>query len=83
MRKIILGVATAFVMLAIVSISPNAALAQRKGVNDKLLEVDTSKSYALPYVLVVLGVALGVMIVARPGTRADEPKRRVEEDEEE
>jgi hypothetical protein len=54
----------------------------RGGRNDKLLEKDTSKSYVLPYAIVVLGVALGVIIVARPSTRFDQPKRHVEEDEE-
>ena len=54
----------------------------RKGLNDKLLEKDTSKSYALPYGLVILGVALGVMIVARPSTRADQVKRVINEDDE-
>ena len=83
MRRIIPWLAAVCVMFAMLCITPTPALAQRKGVNDKLLEVDTSKSYALPYALVVLGVALGLLIVARPSTRADEPKRRLEEDEEE
>ncbi len=71
------------IALVLVASSPSLALAQRKGLNDKLLEEDTSKSYALPYALVVLGVALGVMIIERPSTRADEPKRRTEENENE
>jgi hypothetical protein len=74
--------AAVVLMVAIACLTPSLAHAQRKGLNDKILEKDTSKSYALPYGLVVLGVALGVMIVARPSTRAEEVKRRVDEDEE-
>lgn len=74
---------TIFVLaMAIQAGSPSGALAQRKGVNDKIMEEDTSKSYVLPYAIVVLGVALGVIIVARPSTRFDQPKRRLDEDDE-
>lgn len=76
----------AFVLLLLAAVlgllTPEAVLAQRAGVNDKIMEEDTSKSYALPYGLVVLGVALGVMIIARPSVRQDEPKKRIDEDEE-
>ena len=53
----------------------------RPKANDKLIEQDRGKSYALPYALVVLGVALGVMLVARPGTRGDQAKRKIEEED--
>lgn len=55
---------------------PTAEAKRRTGVNDAILEEDHSKSYTLPYALVVLGVALGVLIVARPGTRADAPRHK-------
>ena len=74
--------AVLFVAISLAPALPSTALAQRPGRNDKILEVDTSKSYVLPYALVVLGVALGLMIVARPSTRADSPKRRVDEEDE-
>jgi hypothetical protein len=32
------------------------------------------KSYVLPYVLVVLCIALGLLVVCRSGSRASEPK---------
>jgi hypothetical protein len=64
-------------------IGPQDAEAKRRtGVNDKLLEEDTSKSYALPYALVILGVTLGVLIVARPGVRFDSPRQKINDEEE-
>jgi hypothetical protein len=39
------------------------------------------KSYVLPYAIVVLGVALGMILVLRPVRRENEPKRNVREDQ--
>jgi len=73
-----------FVACTFSALATDAAFAKpRKGLNDKLLEEDTSKSYVLPYAVVVLGVALGVMIVARPSTRAETVKRVINEEEDE
>lgn len=83
LRKRFRYLAVPLVALLLTMACASLAFAQRKGVNDKIMEEDTSKSYALPYALVVLGVALGVMIVARPSVRQDEPKRRVSDEDEE
>lgn len=34
-----------------------------------------SKAYVVPYVLVVLCIALGLLVVCRSGSRANEPKQ--------
>ena len=39
------------------------------------------KSYVFPYAIVVLGVALGMILVLRPTKRLDEPKRSVKEEQ--
>jgi hypothetical protein len=71
-----------FVACTLSAMSGDAAYAKpRKGLNDKILEQDTSKSYVLPYAVVILGVALGVMIVARPSTRAETVKRVIDDEE--
>ena len=54
-------------------------VAWAKGKKPAIPEVQ-EKSYVLPYAIVVLGVALGMIIVLRPVKRADEPKRDVKED---
>jgi hypothetical protein len=36
-----------------------------------------SKSYVMPYVLVVLCIALGLLVVCRSGSRSNEPKQDV------
>jgi hypothetical protein len=80
MRPLMLAIVLAGSLLTL----PGTALAKPKGgLNDKILEEDTSKSYTLPYALVVLGIALGVMIVARPGTRLEEAKLRAIDDDDE
>lgn len=63
-------------------LAPSGALAQRKGKNDHLMEEDTSKSYVLPYALVTLGIVLGLLMVARPGTREDKVKVRAADEDE-
>lgn len=64
-------------------VSPSTAEAKKRtGVNDAILEEDHSKSYTLPYGLVILGVVLGVLIIARPGTRLDAPRQKVGDEEE-
>ena len=35
---------------------------------------DAEKNYLVPYVLVVLGVGLGVLVVCRPNSRDEKPK---------
>jgi hypothetical protein len=57
--------------------------ARKKVDNSAAITEEAGKSYAMPYALVVLGVALGVMMVARPSTRDDGPKRRKIDEEEE
>lgn len=82
-NKVLRSLAIVSVAVALMVVFPTSVTAKGKGgVNDAIMEEDASKSYALPYALVVLGVALGVMIIARPGTRSDEPKKRTDEDEE-
>jgi TRAP-type C4-dicarboxylate transport system permease small subunit len=39
-----------------------------------------SKSYVLPYAVVVLGIGLGVIVVLRPVKRDDEPKQQIKPD---
>jgi hypothetical protein len=38
-------------------------------------EPASGKSYVIPYVLVVLCIALGLLVVCRSGSRSDEPKQ--------
>lgn len=71
------------IAVCISCVAPPSAMAQKRpGMNDAILEEDTSKSYALPYGLVILGVTLGVLIIARPGTRADAPRQKVHDESE-
>jgi hypothetical protein len=63
-------------------LAPTDALAQRKGKNDHLLEEEAGKSYVLPYALVTLGIVLGLLMVARPGTREDKVKVRAADEDE-
>jgi hypothetical protein len=69
-------------LAGLLSLAPfSQAVAAKKSKNSELLEVDTSKSYTLPYALVVLSVTLGVILVARPTMRTEQVKRRKDEDE--
>ena len=51
----------------------DAAWAQKK--RQKEAPPPPEKSYVLPYAIVVMGVALGLIVVCRPVKRADEPRR--------
>ena len=46
----------------------------------KKVEAPPEKSYVQPYFLVVLLMGLGIMILCRPGKRADEPFKKQEEE---
>ena len=83
LRKI--GRLTLLLVLGVTLFTATAdtAFARKKVKNEDALTKSTGKSYLLPYSLVVLGVALGVIIVARPTFRADQPKRVIDETEEE
>lgn len=76
----VLSIAILAVAFSVASLSPTLA-APKKSKNAELLEVDNSKSYTLPYALVVLGVTLGVILVARPTMRSDQAKKRKDEEE--
>jgi hypothetical protein len=39
------------------------------------------KSYVFPYAIVILGVALGMILVLRPVKRADEPKQKAKDEQ--
>ena len=45
----------------------------------KNVEAPPEKSYVQPYFLVLLLMGLGIMILCRPGKRADEPFKKQEE----
>jgi ABC-type spermidine/putrescine transport system permease subunit II len=49
-----------------------AVFAQRRG--QPPAETPAEKSYILPYVIVVLCIALGLLVVCRSGGRSNEPK---------
>jgi hypothetical protein len=50
-----------------------AVFAQGKGKNQPAVATG-EKSYVLPYVIVVLCIALGLLVVCRSGGRSNEPK---------
>jgi hypothetical protein len=50
-----------------------AVFAQGKGKNQPAA-ASGEKSYVLPYVIVVLCIALGLLVVCRSGGRSNEPK---------
>lgn len=50
-----------------------AVFAQGKGKNQPAA-TSGEKSYVLPYVIVVLCIALGLLVVCRSGGRSNEPK---------
>ncbi len=55
------------------------ALAQKK---KQEKEAAPTKSYVLPYMIVLAVVGVGVMTVCRPGRRLDKPHERIKDDEE-
>jgi hypothetical protein len=61
-------------MLMMLAVWAQAAtvFAQRRGPAEE--PAPPEKSYILPYVVVVLCVALGLMVVCRSGGRSNEPK---------
>jgi hypothetical protein len=62
---------------------PQVAEARRQtGINDAILEKDSSKSYVLPYAIVILGVTLGMLMIARPATRLDAPRQKIGDEDE-
>jgi hypothetical protein len=66
--------------LALLLLSACAWLATPEGAwakPPKVAEPPATKSYSLPYGLVILGVALGVIVVTRPSNRLNEPKQPV------
>lgn len=81
-RLRVFSVALLAAILCLAPMSP-AMAGPKKSKNSELLEVDTRKSYTLPYALVVLGVTLGVILVARPTMRTDQVKKRKGDEEDE
>ena len=65
--------------VAIWSMSSPLALAAKK----KAAEVKEEKSYVFPYFIVMVGLALGLMAICRPSSRADraDDKKTDEDDE--
>ena len=57
-----------------------ADIAWAKPKKEKPVE-KAEKSYVLPYAIVVLGVALGMILVLRPVKRENEPKRSAKEEQ--
>ena len=62
--------------LCVWSVLVGSAWAAKK----KAVEAPPEKSYVQPYFLVVLLMGLGIMILCRPGKRADEPFKKQEEE---
>ena len=63
--------------LCLVSSEPAWAKAKKKEVE----EVET-KSYVLPYLIVITMVSVGVMTVCRPSRRLDKAEEKVKKEEE-
>jgi hypothetical protein len=75
-RRLLPGVSARF-FCAIVTMSiwvhAGLVFAQKKGKADPAA-APGEKSYVLPYVIVVLCIALGLLVVCRSGGRSNEPK---------
>lgn len=73
--------AAAFAVLAAVLVlgSADTAWAQKK---KKAVEVAPSKSYTLPYAVVIAVLGIGLMTVCRPTTRLEKASDRLQEKEE-
>jgi hypothetical protein len=52
----------------------HAAIVFAQGRNQPAPATSSEKSYVLPYVIVVLCIALGLLVVCRSGGRSNEPK---------
>jgi hypothetical protein len=70
----------AVIMGLTVWLVPQSALAKSRKVEPAAPPAE--KDYIMPYAVVVLGIALGVIVVSRPSNRANEPKLPVEGKEE-
>jgi hypothetical protein len=81
LRKIARAMSLLIIGLTLFTVSADDAYAQRKKKNQDAFQERTGKSYLLPYSLVVLGVALGVIIIARPSVRAEQTKRVIDDEE--
>jgi hypothetical protein len=58
--------------------SPAIAAAKKK-----VVEEAETKSYTVPYLIVIMLIGVGLMAICRPSRRADKPNEKVKQDEEE
>ena len=76
LRRALHRTVVALLVAGCLLMSPSTALAQR---NKKEPEPET-KSYVLPYMIVIMMVSLGLMTICRPSKRKDKPDEIKEEE---
>jgi hypothetical protein len=64
---------------SLVATSPSLAFAAPK---KKEVEAAPTKSYTVPYMIVLAMLGIGLMTVCRPSSRHDKPPEKIKEDEE-
>ena len=69
----------ALMVCLVVATSPFVMAAKKK----KEEAAKPTKSYTMPYMIVIVLVSVGLMTVARPGRRADKSEQKVKQQEEE
>ncbi len=61
------------IAVATLAVWANAAIAHAQPAGEKAEAIE-SKSYVISYVVAALAIALGLLVVCRSGSRANEPK---------
>jgi hypothetical protein len=78
LRKLARSLVVAALVIAVTLATPSAALAQKK---KKKEEAPPTKSYVLPYFIVLMLTAVGLMTVCRPSSRKDRVDEKKKEEE--
>ena len=80
-RMVVSAWSKAIICLATILVWSVCGLALAKGPKKPAEPEVEEKSYVLGYAIVLLPIALGLMMVCRPGRRSDTAKRPVQEEE--
>jgi hypothetical protein len=77
-RRVLQRVLVGLMLVSLLVLTPTTALAQKKKKKEEELP---TKSYVLPYLVVMAMVSVGLMTVCRPGKRQDRPDDKKADEE--
>ena len=77
--RLVRQVAWAVLAVSVLSLGSPALAAPKK----KVVEEAETKSYTMPYLIVIILIGVGLMAICRPSRRADKPDEKFKKDEEE